>query len=181
MTTRAYLALGSNLGERAGQIRQAIGLLQAHGSIRLRQISRFYETEPVNINEDRDPQWFINAVIGIDTEFTPQQLLDVCLNIERKLGRKREADHDAQTGYQSRTIDIDILFYGDEIIQEPDLQIPHPRLHERAFALVPLLDISPELRHPTLNQTVQELHRSLSEKESEQISPMGKKLAVTHS
>ncbi len=159
-TARAYVAFGSNMGERVSQIRKAIGLLQAHGAIRVRQISRFYETEPVGIKEERDPQWFVNAVVGIDTEFSPSELLSVCLSIERRLGRKRE-EQVTVDGYLSRTMDIDVLFYDGQVIDEADLQIPHPRLHERSFALVPMMDIAPELLHPALGQTIRELYEQL--------------------
>lgn len=159
-TVRAYVALGSNMGERVSQVRQAIGLLQAHGAIRLRQISRFFETEPVGIKEERDPQWFVNAVVGIDTEFSPSRLLSACLAIERQLGRKRD-EQTLVDGYLSRTMDIDILFYDDQIIREPELEIPHPRLHQRTFALIPLLDVAPELVHPVFNRTIRELYEHL--------------------
>lgn len=159
-TARAYVAFGSNMGERVSQIRHAIGLLQAHGAIRVRQISRFYETEPMGIKEERDPQWFVNAVVGIDTEFSPSELLSVCLSIESRLGRKRE-EQVLVDGYASRTMDIDILFYEDRVIQEADLTIPHPRLHERSFALVPMLDIAPDFVHPALGQTIQALYDQL--------------------
>lgn len=177
-TTRAYVALGSNLGERVGQIRQAISLLQAHGSIRLRQISRFYETEPVGIKEERDPQWFVNTVVSIDTEFTPDELLSVCLDIERRLGRKREAQT-VVDGYLSRTMDIDILFYGDQVIREKDLEIPHPRLHERSFTLLPMMDLAPELIHPVLNQSIQALFEKVEGADALKEVP-NRRLAVLH-
>ncbi len=168
-TVRAYVALGSNMGERVLQVRQAIGLLQAHGAIRLRQISQFLETEPVGIKEEYNPQWFVNAVVGIDTEFSPSQLLSVCMAIEGQLGRKRDQ---AQTtmvdGYLSRTMDIDILFYGDNIISEPGLKVPHPRLHQRLFVLKPMMDVAPEWIHPTFNLTIGELYEQLKRVELRQ-------------
>lgn len=164
-TVRAYVALGSNMGERVSQVRQAIGLLQAHGAIRLRQISRFFETEPVGIKEERDPQWFVNAVVGIDTEFSPTELLTVCLAIERQLGRKRN-ERVTVDGYLSRTMDIDILFYDERIVREPGLEIPHPRLHERTFALIPLMDVAPDLVHPVFNRTIRELYEQLEKTDS---------------
>lgn len=177
-TARAYVAFGSNMGERVSQIRHAIGLLQAHGPIRLRQISRFYETEPVGIREERDPQWFVNAVVGIDTEFTPHELLTVCLDIERRLGRKRE-EQVMVDGYASRTMDIDILFYEDQVIHEADLHIPHPRMHERSFALVPMLDVAPDWVHPFLGLTMQELYSQLEAADADSPNP-GPKLAMAH-
>ncbi|WP_373532160.1 2-amino-4-hydroxy-6-hydroxymethyldihydropteridine diphosphokinase [Vampirovibrio sp.] len=164
-TVRAYVALGSNMGERVLQVRQAIGLLQAHGAIRLRQISQFLETEPVGIQEERDPQWFVNAVVGIDTEFSPSQLLSVCLSIERQLGRTRDQNTPVN-GYLSRTMDIDILFYGDQIISEPGLEVPHPRLHQRFFALTPMVDVAPAFIHPVLGLSIRELYDTLKQAES---------------
>lgn len=162
-TVRVYLALGSNLGERKANLRQAIALLQAHSVIRVRQVSRFYETEPVGIVDERDPQWFINAVIGIDTEFTPEQLLVVCLAVEQRLGRKRTetSTGNAPRGYVSRTMDIDILLYGDQVIELPSLKIPHPRMQERTFMMVPLMDVAPDVIHPALKKTVRVLTQTL--------------------
>lgn len=161
-TARAYVALGSNMGERAAQVRQALGLLQAHGAIRLRQISRFFETEPVGIREARDPQWFVNAVVGIDTEFTPEELLAVCHAIEQRLGRRREQERPSVPGaYTSRTMDIDILFYEDRVIDEPHLIVPHPRMHQRSFTLLPMLDIAPQWVHPVLGLNMRQLYQQL--------------------
>ncbi len=142
-------------------MRQAIGLLQAHGAIRLRQISSFHETEPVGIQEEKHPQRFVNAVVGIDTEFSPQELLEVCLAIEARLGRNRSTTGPV-VGYLSRTMDIDILFYDNQVIQQPQLEIPHPRMHERAFTLLPLLDIAPDFIHPVLHKSIQQLYDNLT-------------------
>jgi 2-amino-4-hydroxy-6-hydroxymethyldihydropteridine diphosphokinase len=155
------------MGERVLQVRQAIGLLQAHGAIRLRQISQFLETEPVGIKEERNPQWFVNAVVGIDTEFSPSQLLSVCLSIERQLGRKRDQAF-LVDGYLSRTMDIDILFYGDQIISESGLKVPHPRLHQRVFVLKPMMDVAPEWIHPAFDLTIGELYKHLKQDEPSQ-------------
>lgn len=180
-TVRAYVALGSNLGERVRQLRQAIGLLQAHGAIRIRQISRFYETEPVGLQEASEPQWFMNAVVGIDTEFSARELLNVCLEIESRMGRVRlpEEERLSLPGYQSRVIDLDILLYEHEVLNEPGLQIPHPRLHERTFALLPMVDIAPDWLHPGLGKTVRELYDALNSRQQELAQPI-KAPALAH-
>lgn len=163
MTVRALLGFGSNLGDRVGQIQQAIALLTIHPGIEVLDTSRFYETKPVNMAEPNVSR-FINAAILIDTELEPQELLQTCLGIEQQFGRDRSRimfAHSADTqksGYASRTLDIDILFYDSLLIREPNLEIPHPRLHERAFILVPLMDIAPDWSHPLLGQTIRELY-----------------------
>jgi 2-amino-4-hydroxy-6-hydroxymethyldihydropteridine diphosphokinase len=161
MTVRALLGFGSNLGNRVGQIQQAIAQLTIHPSIEVLETSRFYETTPVDMAEP-DVSRFINAVIMIDTDLSPQDLLQTCLEIEQQLGRNRfhtiltrVSDH--KPGYASRTLDIDILFYDSQVIRERNLEIPHPRLHQRAFILVPLMDIAPDWLHPQFNKTIREL------------------------
>lgn len=167
---RAYLALGGNLGDRAANIREAVRLLDAMPGIRVLEMSCLYETEPVGMAEAA-ANWFANAAVSIDTGLTPEELLDACLSVERQLGRERAVQGPAN-GYSSRTMDIDILFYGDQVIREEGLQIPHPRLHERAFMLVPMLELAPNLRHPVLNRTIQEMHLALAAPEQVKLSGM---------
>ncbi len=129
---RAYLGLGSNLGCKVGNIRRAIRLLAEHECIRNVECSSFYKTDPVGgIEQD----WFVNSVARIETTLTARELLDVCLQIERELKRVRKER------WGPRTIDIDVLIFGDESIDEEELQVPHPRIQERAFVLAPLLDL----------------------------------------
>jgi len=161
--TLAYLALGSNLGDRQANLDRALTLLEDHPAVLPVATSSYYETEPVLL-PSRDPQapkqeWYLNAVTVIKTELSPTELLDVCLDIERELGRERTPG----TRWESRLIDLDILFYGDEILcmEDPPLTIPHPHLHERAFVLVPLLELQPDFRHPVLEQTISQLHLAL--------------------
>jgi 2-amino-4-hydroxy-6-hydroxymethyldihydropteridine diphosphokinase len=142
-----YLSLGSNLGDRAAQITRAVELLGTHG-VRLVRESSLYETEPVDL---RDQGWFLNCVIEAETELIPRQLLQALLEIERSLGRRRRIPHGP------RTIDVDILLFGSSVISMPDLEIPHPRMTERRFVLVPFAEICPAVRHPVLNQTIAEL------------------------
>jgi 2-amino-4-hydroxy-6-hydroxymethyldihydropteridine diphosphokinase len=172
---RAYLGLGSNLGNPAETIREALRLLDAHPGMRVVQRASLYRTEPVGFFErwpetqpetrdgtDTDsspPPWFINTAATIDTTLGAHALLEVILDIEQQLGRVRPPAE--QPGYRSRTLDIDLLFYGERILRDITLEIPHPRLHERAFVLAPLLELAPDWIHPGLNRTVRELYGAL--------------------
>lgn len=149
-----YLSLGSNKGDRVGYIQQATGMLNETDKISLIRTSAFYETEPWGTNSDN---WFVNAVIEIKTSLSPHDLLDVCNSIERQLGRDREAEG----YYGARTIDIDIIFYDKEIINDERLIIPHKFFHERAFTMVPMLELAPDFCHPILNESVLQLHEKL--------------------
>ena len=156
--TIAYLSLGSNQGDRIGYIQQATSLLNLTDNISIVRTSAFYESEPWNMSTET---WFVNAVIEIKTSLTPKELLNECKRIERQLGRTPKEG----AGYADRTIDIDILFYGKEIINEENLTIPHKYLHLRAFTLVPLLELIPDFEHPVLHKTIIELHNDLENPE----------------
>ncbi len=146
----AYLCLGSNLGKRQDNLDQALNLLSQR--LKLGQISSIYDTEPVgNTNQPR----FLNLVCQVYTRLAPTELLALAKGIEMKLGRA------PRTSNAPRPIDIDILFYGDQVIETPELVIPHPRLAERAFVLIPLAEIAPDLVHPVNNKTITELMRQL--------------------
>lgn len=148
-----YLLLGSNLGDRMMQVRDAADLIAKNvGKIIVR--SACYETASWGNTDQPD---FINQVMLVRTELTAREVLDQVLAIEVSLGRVRHEK------WGSRLIDIDILFYGGGIISEPDLVVPHPHLHERAFVLVPLEEIAPDLIHPVLKQSVSELARNLDD------------------
>ena len=153
-----YLSLGSNQNDRLSYIQQASLQLSAIEGCEIIRTSAFYETEPWNMKTDN---WFVNAVVELKTTLTPQQLLAECKRIERQLGRPE----DTNEIYKDRTIDIDILFYKKEIINEPDLIIPHKYLHLRAFTLVPLLELIPDFEHPILHKTISELHEDLENPE----------------
>jgi len=153
-----YLSLGSNKGDRIGYIQQAAGLLAADENITIVRTSAFYETEPWNMNTKT---WFVNAVVEIKTKYPPKKLLEVCQNIERQLGREHKEGND----YDDRTIDIDILFYNSDIINEGNLVIPHKYVHLRAFTLVPMLELNADFVHPVLNKTIVEMHSDLENPE----------------
>lgn len=158
---RVYLGLGSNLGDRVGYIQQAVQFLNDTKNIEVINTSSFYETEPVGIKSEK---WFVNAVVEIETTIDPEELLKLTTNIELKLGRIRDLSL-GNPKYQSRTIDIDILFYDNEIVSTDMIQIPHPRVHERAYALVPMLELAPDYVHPIMGSNVSDIHRSLLEPE----------------
>jgi 2-amino-4-hydroxy-6-hydroxymethyldihydropteridine diphosphokinase len=142
-----YLSLGSNLGDRAANIERALARL-AEENVRIVKRSSFYETEPV---EFLAQGWFLNIAVVAEAELMPRQLLRVIRNIERELGRKRIV----RSG--PRTIDIDILLFGTSRMNAAELEIPHPRMTERRFVLVPMAEIAPTLRHPLLGLTMSEL------------------------
>lgn len=148
-----YLLLGSNLGNREWYISQAVDLInECVGKVQL--TSSYYETASWGKTDQPD---FINQAIFLQTILTPEQLLNAILDIEKQLGRARVVK------WGSRTIDIDIMFYSDMIIKQPDLVVPHPYLHERAFALFPLAEIAPDYVHPFYKKTILELCSSLDD------------------
>lgn len=155
----AYLSLGSNKGDRIGFVQQATSLLNASDGISLIRTSAFYESEPWGMDSKN---WFVNAVVEIKTTLSLQELLTQCQRIETQLGRKRLDD---TKEYQDRTIDIDILFYNKEIVNDENLTIPHKFLHLRAFTLVPLLELIPNFEHPLLHKTISQLHDDLENPE----------------
>ena len=142
-----YLSLGSNLGDRAKNLERAIESLSEFG-MRILRRSSIYETEPVDFLAQ---PLFLNCVVEAETSLAPRQLLEELQAIERKLGSKKLVPRGP------RIIDLDVLFYESNVIQEARMQIPHPRLAERRFVLVPLAELAPELRHPVLRKTAAEL------------------------
>ena len=134
--TRAYVGLGANLGSREETLRRALELLGDADGVEVVAVSELRETDPVGVV---DQPLFLNGAVEVDTTRTPRELLDLLLEIERSLGRVREER------WGPRTVDLDLLVYGDEDVDEPGLRVPHPHLHERRFVLEPLADLDPEL------------------------------------
>jgi 2-amino-4-hydroxy-6-hydroxymethyldihydropteridine diphosphokinase len=147
----AFLSLGSNLGDRQSLLKQALDHLEAEGVHVVRR-SSIHETEP---QDYLDQPRFLNMAVEVETDLTPEELLAAIQKIETEMGRERTIPKGP------RTIDIDILFYANQIIATPNLEIPHPRLTKRDFVLDPLSEIAPEFRHPATGQTVRELRAAL--------------------
>jgi 2-amino-4-hydroxy-6-hydroxymethyldihydropteridine diphosphokinase len=145
-----YLSLGSNVGDREAQLRDAQARLGAAG--RVVAASSFYETEPVEFTEQ---PWFLNFALALETSNTPQQLMTAILRIEEEMGRRRVQKKGP------RPIDIDILLFDDIIMDSTNLTIPHPALHQRRFVLEPMAEIAPEVLHPGLKKTIRELRDAL--------------------
>ena len=158
---RVYLGLGSNAGDRIEMLREAVARLQRVGGITIVAASRLYETEPWESEPGQttgEDTWHLNCVLAVDTDLAPRALLTHVQGIEDALGRRRPPGTPEARRFAPRTVDIDILFYGDRVVSVPDeLHIPHLLLHERAFVLRPLVDVAPEHLHPTLYQTVREM------------------------
>ena len=153
-----YLCLGSNKGDRCRLIEQAVSLLNLSENIKLIRTSALYETEPWGI---KNQDWFLNMIAEIKTDLSPEDLLIKCQNIEKTLGRNREKE----TRWGERSIDIDIIFYDNLISQSELLTVPHPRMHERAFVLIPLMELIPDFVHPVLNKTISDIYDSLEDVE----------------
>jgi 2-amino-4-hydroxy-6-hydroxymethyldihydropteridine diphosphokinase len=145
-----YLSLGSNVGDRVANLKTAIERLGKLGKVVA--VSSFYETEPVEFTAQ---PWFLNCAVELDTEKMPKQLLAAILEIEKEMGRRRTQKKGP------RTLDIDILLFGNSIIKTKGLTIPHPAIHERRFVLEPLAEIAPEARHPVFKRSVRELRDDL--------------------
>ncbi len=146
-----FIGFGSNVGDRVDFCDRAVTLLSLLPHSRLQGVSLLYETEPVRDQIDPGEGWFLNGVVQLETDITPRSLLTTLQEIERALDR----DEDNRSG--PRTIDLDILFYGRHVIKEPGLTIPHPRLHQRRFVLMPMNELDPLWVHPTLNQSMAQL------------------------
>jgi len=146
----AYLSLGSNLGDRESNLQAAVSRLKDLGKVAA--VSSLYETEPVDLAAQ---PWFLNCVVALETEKMPKQFMSQLLSIEQSMGRKRLQPKGP------RIIDLDILLFGNSVVDTKGLTIPHPAMHERRFVLEPLAEIAPEQRHPVFKRTVRELRDAL--------------------
>jgi 2-amino-4-hydroxy-6-hydroxymethyldihydropteridine diphosphokinase len=160
--TRAYIGLGSNAGDRVGFVQQAMQLLKDIPRIKVVECSSLYETESIKRPGNELDEWFVNAVAAIETDLTPEELFDVCEDIERRLAELHAKN---KIKADERIIDLDILFFGELVLETSHFNIPHPKVGERAYALVPLLEIAPNLTHPSLKKTVTQIHEDLPEPE----------------
>lgn len=154
MKNDAYLSIGSNIDNRSANCRNALKALDDVDGIKLMAFSSLYETKPMDYEDQPN---FINMAAKIETDLSPQKLLIEIKSIERLLGRKKSFR------WGPRIIDLDILFYADKILTTPDLTIPHPRMTERGFVLIPLLEIGADVKHPLTGETVTELSAAFSE------------------
>ena len=148
MMNTAYISLGSNIGNRLEYLQQAVRLLQQLESVDVRQVSSVYETDPVGYE---DQAAFLNMVVQIDTTWSPHEVLRKCNEIEAQLGRTREIH------WGPRTVDLDILLYNEENMKTEDLIIPHPRMMERGFVLIPLVELQGDLVDPQSKQLISEV------------------------
>ena len=154
MSQTVYLSLGSNVGDRAKNLQNAIAAL-ADAGVEVVRVSSIYETEPVDL---REQPWFLNCVVEAQTNLPPLGLLEALRAIEARLGSKKLVPKGP------RVIDVDILLYGAETIDTPELQVPHPRMHLRRFVLTPLAEIAPQSRHPVSGLTAAEMLASTEDK-----------------
>ncbi|MGE7782018.1 2-amino-4-hydroxy-6-hydroxymethyldihydropteridine diphosphokinase [Peribacillus sp. NPDC097264] len=156
MKNISYLSIGSNMGESFDTFQRAFQLLSEDPHIKLVSCSSLYETDPVGYT---DQDCFLNAVIKVETDLTPEDLLRACMQVERKLGRKRNVR------WGPRTLDLDILLYNHENVETEILSIPHPRMHERAFVIIPLMELESDIILPKMNTSLSDLLEKIPDKE----------------
>lgn len=148
----AYIGIGSNLGEKTQNCLEAIQMIQAHPDCEVLRASSLYETEPLTLNATENSAWYANAVIKIRTYLNPYKLFQFLQDIEQKLGRPAEREK-----WSPRVIDLDLLFYNNDLIKTESLKVPHPELHKRRFVLEPLVEIEPDFIHPIKGESSQTL------------------------
>jgi 2-amino-4-hydroxy-6-hydroxymethyldihydropteridine diphosphokinase len=167
MMARVYLSLGSNIGDRVAVLKTAVQQLNGLAAVEFVDASPLYDSEPWEIEPGQtagEQRWYLNCVVVVETTLAPRALLAATQRIETALGRTRPSGTPEAQRFAARTLDIDILFYGDEVVSAgDDLQIPHLLLAERGFVLRPLADLAPELEHPALYRSVRELLAELDD------------------
>ena len=151
MCNICYVSLGSNLGDKKQNLEKTIQLIAERAGT-VSAISSIYETKPWGYESEHV---FFNMAIRIETEHTPTQLLKITQEIEKEMGRTKKSD---ESGYQDRVIDIDLIMYGNLVLETPELVLPHPLFHERQFVMDPLCEIAPDLVHPVLEKTIKALN-----------------------
>lgn len=157
MAATVYVGLGSNQGDKIQYIREATGYLGKLRETKVTRCASLYKSEPKDILTD---EWFINSVIALETELSPRALLKELLLIEQKIGR----DMQEKGQKTDRIIDLDILLYNDTVLEDRDVDIPHPKLHKRRFVLEPLSEIAPDLIHPVCKKSIKELYEKLGDR-----------------
>jgi 2-amino-4-hydroxy-6-hydroxymethyldihydropteridine diphosphokinase len=158
---QAYLSIGSNRGDKRKNLDEAVNRLAGHERIKVLSVSSFYMTEPQNF---KDQDWFLNAALKIKTELGPEDLLVVLKDLEKSLDKDGKAFR-----FGPRTIDLDIIYYDSLVLKTGVLEIPHPRMHERCFVLVPLCDIGPQEIHPVLKLSSDELLKKIELQETQKV------------
>ncbi|MBF0491839.1 MAG: 2-amino-4-hydroxy-6-hydroxymethyldihydropteridine diphosphokinase [Deltaproteobacteria bacterium] len=163
----AYVAFGSNLGDKAKNCAEAIHRLHEHSLCELLRVSLLYETEPLSLPNQKENPWFMNGVLKLKTQLGAAELLNLLREIEQKMGRSPEEEREK---WGPRVIDLDLLFFDKEILKSKTLILPHPELHHRRFVLEPLCEIAPDLIHPLKGQSVHLLLKNL--KDSKKVVPL---------
>lgn len=163
MAKRAYIGVGSNLGDKVKNCLEAVVRMDEIAGCRVTEQSGFYSTQPVGV---KGQDWYVNAVIVLSVDISAQDLLKSLLAIEIAMGRERKKK------WESRIIDLDILLFGEEVISEKGLQVPHPLMHLRRFVLVPMVSLAPDLVHPLIKKSMSELLVD-SPNEDQSLVPMG--------
>ncbi len=166
---RAYLGLGSNLGDRGAYLKMALQALDSHPRIQITRTSSVYESEPVGF---LDQEWFLNQVVEIETSLSPHALLHVLQEIENRLGREREIR------WGPRVIDLDLLLFENRLLSNSELTVPHPRMYERNFVLVPLNEIAPNFLHPDGRSTQEHLREHLKKRRGKKSGYFAKTLMI---
>mgnify|MGYP001545651030 FL=1 len=160
----AYLSIGSNVGDKKKNLETAIHCLDSDGRISVMSVSRFYRTQPQNFT---DQDWFVNAALKIRTSLLPRELLGVLKQMESRIDKEGKPFR-----FGPRVIDLDIILYEDTVMKNDVLELPHPRMHERCFVLIPLCDIGAETIHPVLGLRSDELLKKIEKSEAQEVIPL---------